>query len=367
MTRPANLIRTLAVVILMALFVLPLLGHLITADDEVSAVENRQLQSRPAWTGNWVNFQQSSDRYLNDQFGFRSVGIHINNRLTLKFEGELPLVILGQDDWLFLAEAKIWESYQGKNFDAVKVENWLDKLALLKSDIEKTGAAFYAMVPPNKARIYPEYAPYKYGAPAEHFQAELLKHDRASSLHLLDVMQPILAEKPNGPVYYRTDTHWTLQGAFQAYKTLLEAYTATGATVPVLTQNQLITKKTKAREGDLFRLFAKPGFAPESLNSFDVPPTKGFRPRKFDKKSSAPVGYQPKIFERKKPKTTLVIIGDSFSDRLIPLFKHSFDKIVLVHHQEGEFTLDDVTKHAPDLVLFAPVERFGETLSIFPK
>ncbi len=367
MNRPANIIRNLSVIALMVLFLVPLAGHVITPDKDVSPVENRQLQKRPNWTGDWTIFKQDFDRYLNDQFGFRSVGISINNRMKLKFEGELPLVVLGQNDWLFLSEPEIWTSFQGKNFNAAKVETWLDKLAALKTDIEKSGAEFYAIIPPNKARIYPEHAPHRYGAPSQHFLTALIRHEHASDLNLLDVMSPILAEKPAGPVYYRTDTHWTLRGAFQAYETVVDAFNANGNAIPVIGHTDLIPKETLARKGDLYKLFAKSGFEPESLSSFDAPPAKGFRPRKFDRKGTAPVGRQSKIFEKKTPQTTLVIIGDSFSDRLVPLLKHSFDKIVIVHHQEGAFRMEDVTKFKPDIVLFAPVERFGERLSIFPR
>lgn len=366
MTRTANIVRNISVITIMTLFLLPMAGHLLTTDKDISTLENRTLQTRPAWTGSWTEFRKTFDTYLNDQFGFRTLGIRADNRLRLSFEGELPLVAMGQKDWLFLSESAYWKSYQGKTYTAETVDIWLENLAALKSTIEKNDTQFYAMVPPNKARIYPEHAPRRYGAPGKHFLADLSTDPRASDLNLLNVMPAILTEKDTGPLYYRTDTHWTLLGAYQAYEALLTQLNANGNDLPLLQQDNLKLKTVADREGDLFRLFAKSGFEPETLQTYTAPPSTGFGPRKFDKKGTAPVGFQSKIFEKKSPKTTLVIIGDSFSDRLIPLLKHSFDKIVIVHHQEGAFAVDDVLKYDPDFVLFAPVERFGEKLSIFP-
>jgi len=366
MTRTANIIRSLSVIALMVLFLLPMAGHLLTADKDVSTVENRTLQTRPAWTGNWTSYRKSFDIYLNDQFGFRGLGIKADNQLKLVFEGELPLVVLGQQDWLFLSEPALWNSYQGKTFTPETVDSWLESLRNLKAAFEENGAQFYAMIPPNKARIYPEHAPIHYGAPGPHLLAALFADSRADDLNLINVMPPLLSQKETAQVYYRTDTHWTSIGAYQAYAAFIETVNAKGGNVRLLGQDKLKPKRVQDREGDLFRLFAKSDFETDTLLDFTPPAAAGFGPRKFDKKSAAPEGLKPKIFEKKAPETTLVIIGDSFSDRLIPLLKHSFDKIVIVHHQEGAFTVDDVLKYDPDFVLFAPVERFGEKLTIFP-
>jgi len=362
-----KIIPNIAVCALIVLFLLPIAGHIVTPDKEVSVSENRAFQTWPKWSGSLTEYRQDFDSYLNDQFGFRKYAIKTNNRLKLKIDGEQPLVVMGQNDWLFLSEPNLWTSYKGGNINELVIDQWFHKLAELKSVMEKDGAQFFAIIPPNKSRIYPEHAPIKYGAPGEHFIDKLNKDKRAEALNLIDILTPILSEKANGPVYYRTDSHWTRLGAFAAYEALIHEMNQDGNNIPILERKSIRRKTIEAREGDLLKILPESGIEPDTLTVIQTPRTLGFKRESLQASTIHAKAWQTLIYQRENPSKTIVVIGDSFSEALQSALRHSFDKIVIVHHKEGRFKVEEVFDHKPDYILFSPVERFGEKLGTFPK
>jgi hypothetical protein len=56
---------------------------------------------------------------------------------------------------------------------------------------------------------------------------------------------------------------------------------------------------------------------------------------------------------------TLVVIGDSFTDAMMPYLKWPYDRVVRIHHGAGDYTVgtDEVLSYNPDAVLIMIVER----------
>jgi alginate O-acetyltransferase complex protein AlgJ len=162
-----------------------------------------------------------------------------------------PQVRAGCDDWLFLTEElRPWPdaaAHQAARTSALK---------RVAAKLAEQQIQLLIAVVPDKARVYPEElcgAPWSGQSQARYadFVAEL----QAAGLRHVSLLPALQAAKANGPVFYRTDTHWSQAGAA----------TAAGAIAPVARQMGIepaesfrITARAEETDGpgDLLRLMS---------------------------------------------------------------------------------------------------------------
>ncbi|MCB9759857.1 MAG: alginate O-acetyltransferase [Alphaproteobacteria bacterium] len=120
-----------------------------------------------------------------------------------------PGVLVGADGWLYTDEE--FTLYADEDAEVAR------KLALVEAArgrLEAAGATLVVALVPSKARLYPEHLG-RYRLPAyadaryEAFRAALTD----AGVLAPDLVGPLRAAKAEGPVFLRTDTHWTPHGA----------------------------------------------------------------------------------------------------------------------------------------------------------
>jgi len=320
--------------------------------------------------GNLRTYTHSISAYVNDNFGGRVPAVRLRNKLSFKLGMGSDLVIQGRTPgWYFFDEIVVWESYQGRMvFDDKDVEKWVRSVARLQKKVTNEGAVFAAIIPPDKARIYSEHAPSQYGLPGTNrFISSLYAHPDSRASGLLNVEKHMFDAKQNGLVYFRTDTHWTHRGAYQAYLKVMDGFSQSGGSFPVIREVKLIRENIREFSGDLVNLLGLSGTITEALDDIHPPkPKLGFSETTEEDTALERDGWRTLVQSNGKENgTTLIIIGDSFSHKMMPFFQHSFDKIVLMHHRNGDFDVETALAYQPDAVLFAPVERSAITLKDF--
>jgi len=148
--------------------------------------------------------------------------------------------------------------------------------------------------------------------------------------------------------YLKTDTHWSAQGAYVAYKALIESLRES---VPLqdLPESEIVWKQ-KPYTGDL-----GVRFDPErSETIWTAQTTEPYR-----------LAYNNKIYDRgavhvflgpRADLPTCVLLRDSFANAMLPFLMRSFSRIVAVSTLSCFYDLLEAER--PDVVITMIVERF---------
>ncbi len=244
--------------------------------------------------------------------------------------------------------------------DAAQVERRLDQMAEVA---ELAGADFTLITPPTHGYLLRESLPAtmaaRYGEEAPCYAA-LAAHEE-----YLPLEEAFAAASES--MYYRTDHHWTLEGAYLAYEACMHRMGLTPLPLDhfVLTSYEGFLGTTYSRSGlpaaqpDTLRC-AQPS-APVEMNILD----DGSRHAGliFPEKAASYDGYAVymggnhgllEILNPEAPQGTLLVFKDSFANCLLPLFSAHFSRIVVMdaRYASGNFS-DAVTfTGGADHVLF---------------
>jgi alginate O-acetyltransferase complex protein AlgJ len=194
---------------------------LILAAGAVLALLRPGLLSRPGQggllDGKWTD---AYERKLEARLPFRRFAVTAwgTLRYVLFAQGNRG-VLVGRDGWLFTAE----EFQSARELEpALRVD--LGKVREAGEQLSRRGARLVVAVVPAKARVYPEMLG-RYSLPQEEASRyrKLLQRLKGLGIAAPDLLGPLLQAKQQGPVFLRTDTHWTPLGAEAAAGALAEA------------------------------------------------------------------------------------------------------------------------------------------------
>lgn len=206
-----------------ALVVLLDIAFLFTGKRAFSPAENRNLQTRPALTLSGAlsgRYERRYDDYIADQFPFRDGWIALKSALDrLAGKTESGGVYLGKDGYLI------------QRFDAPSEADYAATLSALKGFIGRHGdIPLYVMIAPTAAQVLADKLPALAPAGDEGGYMDRLYGDLAATgARLIDLRPAFLAAKASTQLYYRTDHHWTTDGAFLAYGELARAAGLSGS------------------------------------------------------------------------------------------------------------------------------------------
>ena len=196
-----------------ALIVISVLD-VIFSDRQYSEVENRTLAQRPALTVEGLldlSFGEAYDEYLADQFVGRDGWITLKSLLwTAVGRTENNGILYGSDGYLF---EKMF------SYDEERVER---NLGYLERFAESCPSPLTLVMIPNSYAVYSDLLP---AGASEVDQAAIIDevYSRfADSADCVDLLTP-LTESDTPYLYYRTDHHWTTDGAYVGYEALCES------------------------------------------------------------------------------------------------------------------------------------------------
>jgi alginate O-acetyltransferase complex protein AlgJ len=157
--------------------------------------------------GRWT---KAAETHYDDEFPIKRLGTNLWAALDFKLFNEgRPGVVLGSDQWL----------YSDEEFNPVAngEQNQANNLALIngvRDALKKQGTQLVLAIVPAKTRLYPEHLGDKVPA-ALHADLYQQFHEQVAQAGILapDLLAPLQQAKQSGPVFLRTDTHWTPMGA----------------------------------------------------------------------------------------------------------------------------------------------------------
>ncbi|MBR3815201.1 MAG: hypothetical protein IKJ27_00585 [Clostridia bacterium] len=202
--------------LMIAVFIFLTLGtgisSLAVKDKEFSERENRVLAQFPRLSLSSVtdgSFMEGFESWASDQFHLRDFAVSLKTvfeRLTGKREENN--VYIGENGFLFGFTPELNDELLAEKSKLIK--------AFLK---ENSGKEQMFMLIPSSASVYSEYLPKNVTSAEADAALKIITNSvKCKGLAIPDVKEILLTAKEKGnQLYYRTDHHWTTDGAYEAY------------------------------------------------------------------------------------------------------------------------------------------------------
>ncbi|WP_294403142.1 DHHW family protein [uncultured Clostridium sp.] len=183
-------------------------------DEQASLLENRNLKQKPEFSLAGIingDFTKEYEEYISDQFISRDLWIKLKaNGELLCGKNKINNVYVGNDDYLL------------EDFKAESDEDIARKVNALNSFSDKNSSLNISfMLVPTAGKIYDENLPKYSVVDDQKGFMEKIEDGLVDNIKFVDVYDDMMENKDDY-IYYKTDHHWTSDGAYVAYKSMCE-------------------------------------------------------------------------------------------------------------------------------------------------
>ncbi len=362
----ANVIRkTLNCGFVLFLF-LPLFIFAISPVREVSQSEKRKLAQFPKTelsSFSLRGFSKQFESYWNDHFGLRDKLVAFNGTLYREVFNKsfTKEVIQGKDGWLFFNYKSSVYDFLGMTAPTeTTLRYWTTTLEnrekwLLQHDIH------YLVLPvPNKINIYSEYLPARYtffrkGKNNTNLYRLFDYLEKNSNFSSIINLTPLyLKEKKNNQMYFKTDSHWTRQGAYLAYVEMIKKLNVWYPEIRVIPYTSLTHTKTQ-KKGDLANMM---GTTPrEQYKNVKIQNSCSGKMFKLPNHDPSTTKRHPQVTTCDKAELTAVVTYDSFGRFLFPYYAEHFRRVTYVSRYDTVWLKKFLQEEKPDVFIHQRTAR----------
>ena len=190
------------------------LGMLLLPGRTFSQMENRPLSSPPRFTLSSVmdgSFAKESERYLSDQAVAKDALVILKNDLSFAMgQRQLGEVYVS-------AEGAYLSRYQENR---AQIDRNLAQINRFAASVPERLPISLLLVP-NAVGVYPENTPALSDCGSQADTLAYVKQRLSGRVQLLSPYEKLAAHKEEA-LYYQTDHHWTMRGAYYGYAALME-------------------------------------------------------------------------------------------------------------------------------------------------
>jgi hypothetical protein len=351
-----------------------ILGLRTSSKESFINQEKRTITRLPNW--DWKSksikkYFSESESFFGDHLAFREDLLKLNaklkNRLGLPMDAED--VIIGKDGWIFLGNKyqKTINQYRGlKQMDAKQIHSFYKYFGDIQDYLKNLNIPFYIAIAPDKHSIYPEYLPSYLSKKGNTPYDQIMSSN--TFLQIIDLKKALIEKKKNHklPLYYKTDSHWNLFGAYLAYWEILSYFNPSFQSSSIILDETNFTSRLSQRKTDLSLTIKG-----ESLyNDVEVSIKDKLSKHKLKLMSNNKwVDINPNrafemlnhnLIRNKHKHGKILVIGDSFSNSLSIYLNNTFGEIKYCHFiKPGTNDIASLVQlYKPDFVLFEVVERY---------
>ena len=171
-------------------------------------------------------FQEETEKYLNETFGFRNFFIRLNNQISFFLFSKVHAnsVIIGKKDYLY--EIGYINTYNGEDFIGNdSTLHRFEKLKSIQDTLKSIKKTFILVFAAGKASFYPEYFPDKYVIKKHgltNYKAHL-EYAKKLGINYIDFNSYFLKLKSKSkyPLYPQYGIHWSNYGSFIACDSII--------------------------------------------------------------------------------------------------------------------------------------------------
>jgi hypothetical protein len=343
------------------------LDLLLGLDPNPSPLRETKRFPRPHLDRRLLQYPGELRQYMDASMGFRGALVRAHGLVSYYLFGTSPAkdTVIRADPWLFMRSEGVLEQYRNVSpFTPAELEHWREVLEARRAFLQQRNVPFLVVIAPNKETIYADAMPaWATREPVPSRREALVAYLAAhSSLEVLDLTATVLSLKGEGPLYYRTDTHWNDRAARVAAlavgERLLRFFPGTRAPESAWT-----TTERRVLGGDLARIC---GLKADLLESIDA----------FEPRSPATIldGSRPIAIERLDirgarhittrapgaPLASALVSFDSFGEAMLPWLARYFERATWNWTYDLSFA--EIEREAPAVVIQELVERELMTL-----
>lgn len=338
--------------------------------------ENRESESFPTiFNENGINknFSAGVEKYISDHLSARDKMIDGYFAVLSAFDRRgNKQVFIGKDGWLFGNFVGNSHNFEMLSYYQRKVGFSVRHLEKIKADLKRLSdwaeardIKLYVYFPPDKQTIYKEYYPSFITLPDEPTLVTEVEEYLKGSINIISLEDAFLKHRHQDLLYYKTESHWTPAGAYLAYRLIMQRLGQDfDALKPLGEQDIRVTKTAeviscvetggyrRAYKGNLYNMLGKPSYIDVHEPLYKKYTFKNQAQIKTDsvppfETSLNPNGQALKIY----------LIGDSYSDYIIPFLSATFKEVRKVRINQGEWGIrfdsraSDVENFKPDILL----------------
>lgn len=321
--------------------------------------ENRYLAQMPELTVDSLlsgEFQEDLSDFLSDQIPFRDFWIETNTNIK-KWMGkqEINGVYLGSDGYYFQQFTD--DSYSESRKTAI--------FALLEQFAQKQAASVHVMMVPTPGVVLSDKLP----ANAPMYNADSVWEEMIAavpSCNVIDLRDSFRTAAADTQLYYRTDHHWTTQGAYEAYEAYCEAMGLTAKSM----EDFGLEPVSESFYGTIYSKTLDPAAGAETICAAKNLPAVTVT---FDDGETSDSIYAEEFLSQKDQYAyffggnwgkvdiqtqadngkTLLVIKDSFANSFVPYLLEDYERIIMLDLRYYGGSVDAVmTEEAVTEVLF---------------
>lgn len=325
----------------------------ISKDKNFSKNENRYLQQKPKLSAEGIlsgEFEQKSEKYINDQFAFRNIWMSKKAQLNMFLhKKDINGVYICKENYLI--DKCTEDEFNNKQFKSNieyinKFNEYTNKLGECKTSV---------LIAPTSAFALKDKLPTFSQDFNQSEKIDLLK-SKLKGCSFVDIRETISMHKDEY-IYFKTDHHWTSKGAYLAYlewrkDSSIKANNFDVETVSDRFRGSLYSKVLyKDSAYDKIELYKpKNKVSYEVLYNFNKKKsTSMFDYSKLNEKDKYLVyfgGNYPelKITTTNKNKKNILIIKDSYANSFIPFIVNDYKNICVLDLRYTKFNIKQYIK-----------------------
>ncbi|MDY5435238.1 DHHW family protein [Peptostreptococcus porci] len=367
--------RVLSVGFVVLLFVVMFL-NIITPTSKTSVAENRELQQRPSMSLSRLldgKFASEYTKFLSDQFINRDGLIKIKAKFDLMTgKKEINGVYIAKNDYLM------------EGFKRSDDNSTLSKLSEInKFTNNNTGLKVSMMLVPNKVEIYSNLLPKSNPNDSQKEYVNFVKKNLDSKIKVVELFDVFEKNKNNIDLYFKTDHHWTTDGAYLAYVEYCKALNLEPINENILERNLA----SDSFKGSLYyKNGAEIGFPDELYLYLNKNEDKPVLVKYYDDLKKVPSLYDVSKLQGRDPyevftggnhtqikirtnidtKRKLLVVKDSYANAMLPFLVNNFSEITIVDLRYFTGSLQDVIQNneLTDVLFLNNINTFNTDSSI---
>lgn len=367
--------RVLSVGFVVLLFVVMFL-NIITPTSKTSVAENRELQQRPSMSLSRLldgKFASEYTKFLSDQFINRDGLIKIKAKFDLMTgKKEINGVYIAKNDYLM------------EGFKRSDDNSTLSKISEInKFTNNNTGLKVSMMLVPNKVEIYSNLLPKSNPNDSQKEYVNFVKKNLDSKINVVELFDVFEKNKNNIDLYFKTDHHWTTDGAYLAYVEYCKALNLEPINENMLERNLA----SDSFKGSLYyKNGAEIGFPDELYLYLNKNEDKPVLVKYYDDLKKVPSLYDVSKLQGRDPyevftggnhtqikirtnidtKRKLLVVKDSYANAMLPFLVNNFSEITIVDLRYFTGSLQDVIQNneLTDVLFLNNINTFNIDSSI---
>jgi hypothetical protein len=192
------------------------LSYIFTPDKGFSEDENRVLQGAPRFTVEKLldgTYTRQLHDYFSDQINFRTAMINLKASIELAMgKNENNDILLGKDGYLIETHQYTEDNYSYLKRNLLKIENMMQSL-------KENEVTVHSAIIPRKVDILQSKLPPYY---SDNRNKEIWNLVSDQHINLTDIL--LKRQGMGNDIFYKTDHHWTADGAYYAYAELITLF-----------------------------------------------------------------------------------------------------------------------------------------------